>query len=296
MGKPKAWREYETQVHEHFKRKYPDKEILFNQKVPGRHSRVARQVDVLVKFEVAGVESIGAFDCKHFQDNVDVHVIDGMVGFLDDLSAPLGGVVSSRGFSQAATNRARAALPTIDLRVIPFVSAEDLVDKLVPSGLMYGEGHAFFFDAPAGWVLDNRRGVDQGTHAVFYPRGSSWKDAPAVMYVKTTRRDATDELEAFIAQDVEQFRSKNPGLMVSSGMPLVTADNKRAEIRHFSGGARGNIETVAYIKEDAVFVLLVLTARTQPSYVDALPAHSQLVNSYAFFTKDVRILHGPPGS
>src|SRR4051812_22225217 len=172
MGNPKAWREYEKQVHEHFKRKYPDVEILFDQKIPGRHSRVSRQVDVLVRFRVAGIDSLGAFDCKHFHDNVDVQVIDGMVGFLDDVNAPLGGVVSSKGFSEAATNRARAALPKIDLRVIAFSSVEEVIDKFIPSGLIYGEGHAFFFDAPRGWVLDNRSGVEHGSHAVFYPEGS----------------------------------------------------------------------------------------------------------------------------
>jgi hypothetical protein len=62
---------------------------------------------------------------------VDVKVIDSMVGFLDDVGANYGGVVSSKSFSVGARNRAQGA--KIDLRVIPFISAETVIDDLFPA-------------------------------------------------------------------------------------------------------------------------------------------------------------------
>jgi hypothetical protein len=127
-----SWKTYEKQVHRHFVEKYPDEQILFDQKLVGRHSKVDRQVDVLVRSHATGRELIGVFDCKHFSRHVDVRVIDFMVGFLDDLGANYGGVVSSRGFTVAARNRALSN-GQIDLRVVPFVSPETVVDSFLPS-------------------------------------------------------------------------------------------------------------------------------------------------------------------
>jgi len=97
----------------------------------GRYSKAARQVDVLVRAKVAGSELVGVFDCKHLNRNVDVKVIDMMVGFMTDVGANFGGVVSSKGFSSAARNR--ADMPGMDVRVVAFDSPETVVDDFVPS-------------------------------------------------------------------------------------------------------------------------------------------------------------------
>ena len=48
-------------------------------------------------------------------------------------------------------------------------------------GVIYGENHSFKLIAPSGWVLDNKSGVSQGIHAVFYKKGESWANAETVM-------------------------------------------------------------------------------------------------------------------
>lgn len=294
MSELLQWREYEGQVYRDFKARYPDSEILFDQRIPGRYSCSPRQVDILVNARVAGVDLLGAFDCKHFQNNVDVAVIDGMVGFLDDVDAQFGGVISSEGFSAAAANRAKGASPRIDVRVVPFTSVEDLVSKLGPrSGLMYGNGHAFSFDEPPGWVLDNKSGVREGLLAVLYLNGSSWSTAPAVMYIRTDRREPGDALEAYIERDCASARTQRPSTEVRSAPrivgvgPSIEATGRRtAEVRQFSGSSS---ETVAYLEEDAVFITFVLAARTKASHDAAMPAFLILVESYSFFTNHVRV-------
>jgi hypothetical protein len=84
-----------------------------------------------VRFQATGRELIGIFDCKHFSKMVNVRMIDFIVGYLDDLGANYGGVVSSKGFSDAARNRADAN-GKIDLRIIPFSSAETVIDSFIP--------------------------------------------------------------------------------------------------------------------------------------------------------------------
>ncbi|MBI4782543.1 MAG: restriction endonuclease [Oscillatoriophycideae cyanobacterium NC_groundwater_1537_Pr4_S-0.65um_50_18] len=124
------WREYETQVFQEFQKKYPEYEICLNQELPGRFSKVPRQIDILVKARITDVDMIGVFDCKCFSKNVDVKVIDSMFGFMDDLGAHFGGVVTTKGSSSGAKNRASAA--RIDLRVIKFASPETVIDEFVP--------------------------------------------------------------------------------------------------------------------------------------------------------------------
>ena len=124
------WREYESQVFQEFQKKYSEYEICFDQELFGRFSQVTRQIDILVKARITDVDVIGVFDCKYFSKNIDVKVIDSMFGFMDDLGAYFGGVVTTKGFSRGAKNRASAA--RIDLRVITFASPETVVDEFIP--------------------------------------------------------------------------------------------------------------------------------------------------------------------
>lgn len=127
----KSWRDYEGQVFEKFKEKYPNQEIQFNQKLVGRYSLVERQIDILIKAAIADSMQIGVFDCKKFNKKINVKTVDSMIGYMDDLNANYGGIITCRGFSKAAVNRAKAR--NISLEVIEFKSATELIDHLVPS-------------------------------------------------------------------------------------------------------------------------------------------------------------------
>ena len=159
------------------------------------------------------------------------------------------------------------------------------------SGLVYGEGHAFWLTVPDGWVLDNTSGVEQGLHAVFYPTGSSWSDSPVVMYANTAPRDTVkaESLESFIAGDVDEARAKSPHVRAQRAPDLLTANGKHAAVRIFTGDKWGNSEEVAYIPEHQVFVLLTLTSKTPDAFARSTHAFESLVKSYEFFTEDVEL-------
>jgi hypothetical protein len=161
--------------------------------------------------------------------------------------------------------------------------------KEASSGLVYGKDHAFWVSAPKGWVLDNQSGAPQGLHAVFYRLGSSWSDATTVMYVNTGRLAKGESLQSFIAGDLARFRERSPNVKMTKESSISTSDKRTADVRRFSGDQWGNDEAVAYIQEDAIVVMIVLTARNRPDFEAARPSLSELVKSYRFMTKDVRI-------
>jgi hypothetical protein len=154
------------------------------------------------------------------------------------------------------------------------------------NGLLYGDNHAFFVTAPPGWVLDNRSGVPAGLHAVFYPRGSSWKDSAAVMYAHVTNREPRDSLNSFITGDIRVVRDRTPKVQVRDESPIVTKHGPVASVRYFSGDTPRNYEAVAYIAEKRVIVVIALTARTQDAFERSLPSFEKLVRSYRFISDD----------
>jgi hypothetical protein len=145
------------------------------------------------------------------------------------------------------------------------------------SGIVYGGDLGILISAPKGWVLDNRSGVSQGTHAVMYPKGSSWKKAPEVMYVNIGGMGSAASLEAFIAQDIEKFKQKFPRISVEELDPINTASSAQAQVRAFSGGGYGNYECVAYAQHGSRVAIYVLTSRSKKGYEKTMGLFKEMV-------------------
>jgi hypothetical protein len=157
-------------------------------------------------------------------------------------------------------------------------------------GIVYGANHAFAIQAPDGWVLDNRSGQPQALQVVFYPVGSNWHDARAVMYANTASKDIAGQetREQLIAFDISQFRAKSATLRVTD-MPLVAGTRADVVVKRFEGDENQNFEAVAYIDEKSIVAMLILTARTESEFAKAYPAFIKLVQSYSFLTSNVHI-------
>lgn len=148
------------------------------------------------------------------------------------------------------------------------------------SGIIYGTDHAFTLTAPDGWVLDNASGVAQGLHAVFYPKGSSWKASPVVMYANVVhKKSEKDALETIIESDVADFKRQSPGMKVEDA-EAPPGSGKNVRVKYFVDD--DSHEAVAYIGENKVVVMLVLNAKTKKGFDDALPAFRQLISTYHF--------------
>lgn len=79
-----------------------------NVRLPSRRGSGARQVDVLVRVRVFGLDDRTlAVDCKHWKRTIAVNDIDQFVGFVDDIAVDLGLLVASSGYTPAAKSRLR---------------------------------------------------------------------------------------------------------------------------------------------------------------------------------------------
>jgi hypothetical protein len=72
----------------------------------GRFSKRKRQIDILIaeKTPVGILKTV--IDTKLFNRKVDVKAVDALAGFVDDVGAEKGMLITSRGYTQAALRRA----------------------------------------------------------------------------------------------------------------------------------------------------------------------------------------------
>jgi hypothetical protein len=162
------------------------------------------------------------------------------------------------------------------------------------SGIIYGKNYSFALTAPKGWVLDTTNGRQQGLQAVFYPKGSSWKNGSAVMYANVYQKtDASKQsLQTVIANDVTEFKKGSASLKVVDAEAIPTrtdarSKDKEATVKYFTGDGTGNSEAVAYIDEGTLVVMLVFSARSQKDFEASLPAFKEFVGSYFFLAPAV---------
>lgn len=155
------------------------------------------------------------------------------------------------------------------------------------SGIVHGKGHAFIIKAPRGWVLDTTSGVDQGLYAVFYPAGGSWARSDVVMYVNTATRGPDETLDGFIGGELARSRERSPDLIATPVDSLATLRGRATTVRQLTGDRWGNHEAIAYLDEEKVFVMFVLSAKYRSLYDGSYDAFRELVGSYDFLTEHV---------
>jgi len=167
-----SWKDYEIYIHKHFKRLFPDAKISHNVSRTGIISKTKRQIDILVEGEIAGFDISIIIDCKYFSRKVDVKHVESFISFLKDLKASKGILITNKGYSKAAFNRATYDTQDIELRIIDF---KDLDSFQGFWAFAYAGGHCVFFSAPPGWVIDAN--PPSYTPAAIYPAGLSFKEA-----------------------------------------------------------------------------------------------------------------------
>jgi hypothetical protein len=90
--------------------------------------------------------------------------------------------------------------------------------------------------------------------------------------------------EEVFRRDNSHFAETVLELRVEAQANLSTADGRVALVRTFRYRAPANVEAVAYVRERTVTPMVVLSARTDADYEQALPDFRMLVRSYEFIT------------
>jgi len=150
--------------------------------------------------------------------------------------------------------------------------------------ILYGDDHAFGIIPPEGWTVDDTSGINSKIRVVLYPTGEKWDTAPTVMYVNPLHQKtgAPMTLKQMIEKDVATFTAKAPKGKVTTRPALKTSKDQVAEVRWFSPTGGPPLEAVAYVAEDDLVMLLVLSSRDADGFKRHLPAFESLVASYQF--------------
>jgi hypothetical protein len=151
--------------------------------------------------------------------------------------------------------------------------------------IFVGRHFSFVLKEPKGWKMDIETAKPQGLLVVLYPDGSSWKNAVAVMYARVIYKDEVQStIDKVISNDVADFLKLSKDSTVSDSPPLETRDKSKSISKVFYDAANKNYETVTFIEDSKVVVILALSSRQRAEYDKALPAFKALVGSYFVFT------------
>jgi len=167
-----SWKEYETYITRHFQRLFPGTSIQHDVRREGLISKTQRQIDILIEGRIAGFDLKIIVDCKYFNKNVDVKEVESFLSFLQDLKASKGILITNKGYSKAAYNRATFDTQDIELRIIDFGDLEKLQGFLA---IPYSKSECAIVSSPPGWVVDAKRG--KRYLASFYPAGLTQAEA-----------------------------------------------------------------------------------------------------------------------
>jgi hypothetical protein len=149
-------------------------------------------------------------------------------------------------------------------------------------GFVYGKDHAYFLEAPKGWVLDSGDAAKQNVGGVFHPVSTHWPESGVIIYTDfyKKRKGLATPSDA-MRNDVALFHKegstiqpvKKPSIRTESG-GLV------GEVYHFGPDRRGQYDARAYFAYKGYIDYFVLTTRDKATFEKSLPAFEHVVRSY----------------
>ncbi|NLG39344.1 MAG: restriction endonuclease [Fibrobacter sp.] len=253
------WQAYEKELFDYFKTSYPDAVITFNAKRIGRYSKRERQIDILVEDTIADYPVSLIVDAKHFRRNVDVKHVESFIAMVEDLEAERGLLITSKGFSTAAINRAYYGPAKIELDIINF---SDIKANQALVALPYSGNRTILTMAPIGWVI--QPGTSMEFLAALYQRGRTLEEAnknKELIYVNTSplsdKIQSIDDLLAIQTTNTQKYY----GPIRTDIKPGPTRkDNYPTRIRIAYLENVPFIEVIGYIEaEDFIFFFVLIT-------------------------------------
>ena len=120
----KTWRKYELQIHKELTSIFTECDFEFDDRIFGKYSKIDRQIDISIRGKVGGNKILGIIDCKYFSTKVDVKIVENFLGMIEDTKANFGLLITNKGYSLAAKNRAN--VKNLRLDIIEFDELENI--------------------------------------------------------------------------------------------------------------------------------------------------------------------------
>jgi tetratricopeptide (TPR) repeat protein len=217
------WKDYELEIHKKFQDMYPNAEITHNIKLPGRYSKIDRQIDVLVEEHVVGERIRIMIDGKYFSKNIDVKEVESFIGMMKDVDVAKGLLITQKGYSQAAIKRAYNDPNRIELDILNF---EELKQFQGEGAIPYSGKHGVTLPSPFGWIIDGTS--KDGYLATLYQRGLSIDDAMKKrewMYINIfSKTEEIDDLNKFCKMHESNTLEHIPDAKISYQKSLKRKD------------------------------------------------------------------------
>lgn len=118
---------------------------------------------------------------------------------------------------------------------------------------------------------------------VLVPDGYTYTNAEYVIYARALQKRLLMDrpsLERFIAQDAEDYKALYPGIKVTEGTPIRTAQHDSLRTLTLTPTKSGHWEQVTYHEEGDHFVILVLTAKTDSGFRKARAQFLSMLSQY----------------
>jgi hypothetical protein len=150
-------------------------------------------------------------------------------------------------------------------------------------GFVYGKDHAYFLEAPKGWVMDASDAANEHVGAVFHPTNTHWPESRVVIYTdmlaKTNAMKApVDAMRA----DLAHFKAEGSVVQPIKLSPIKTnIGGLIGEVYRWGPDRRGQFDMRVYFSYKGYIDYFVLTARDQATLEKSIPAFEHVTRSYA---------------
>lgn len=254
------WKQYEKEIHELFSSDFPNADIRHNVEVDGRYSKTKRQIDILIEDYVAGNKLRIVVDAKYFSINVDVKDVECFIGMLADTEAHKGLIITQKGYTKAAINRAFNDTGDIELDILNF---EELKRYQGFFAIPYAGNNGILLPAPFGWIIDNR--TSSNWLALLYQRGLDLIDAQKKgewMYINFwNRKKDSYTLDDLLKLQEENLRDVEPDAKIIY-RDTIKRNDARTKIRIAELNSYPTPEITGFAEfEDFIFFCVLFTPK-----------------------------------
>jgi hypothetical protein len=151
--KDPEWAEYETYVFGSLQRLFPGATVRQNVHLVGTKTGRQRQIDVLVERKLSDFNVTIAVDCKCYKRRVNVNDVERFLGMLDDVRVSKGVLMTTKGYSKTAYERAKNESRDIELRILTTERLSEFQN--IGCGILWKGPVAAVVSPPDTWVVDN---------------------------------------------------------------------------------------------------------------------------------------------
>lgn len=102
------WKKFEELAFEIQQKLSPNAMVKLNDKIRGKSGR-SREIDISIRQKIGQFDLLVVIDCKDYKNPVDIKAVESFIGYMFDVGANQGALVSSSGYTKSAIDRAKIA-------------------------------------------------------------------------------------------------------------------------------------------------------------------------------------------